>query len=58
MSKIINFPTGVTLTRAECECGQTLEYWYADDSAYGVCPKCDLKQPEKIIVKMENQPCH
>ena len=50
MSNVINFPkSGVNAVKGFCDCGNSLEYWVGnDDSAYGVCPHCNLGYPTEI----------
>lgn len=50
---VIEFPKStVKIKKLRCDvCGQALEYWLGeDDSAYGLCSKCDLAQPEEIMM--------
>jgi hypothetical protein len=56
MSKIVQFPkTTVSLTRLYCDdCGIGLSYWVGDDdNAYGLCSRCDLQQPDEIVLGTE-----
>ena len=50
MSNVIKFPkSGVNAVKGFCDCGNSLEYWVGDDdSAYGVCPHCNLGYPTEI----------
>ena len=52
MSNVIDFPTfSLTVTRAFCDCGRSLEYWVSDDDyAYGLCPRCDLNNAEEVLL--------
>jgi hypothetical protein len=56
MSNVIQFPkSGVNAVKSFCDCGNSLEYWVGDDdSAYGVCPHCNLGYPTQIkMLEME-----
>ena len=52
MSNVIEFPqSGVTATKAFCECGVSLEYYVGDDgNGYGICPHCNIGMPYKITI--------
>jgi hypothetical protein len=55
MSKVIEFPNkSISVKKMYCECGLSLDYWLgADDCAYGMCPRCNLDNPEELTVKLE-----
>jgi len=55
MSNVINFKKSfLLLERQSCECGAYLEYWLgSDDTAYGLCPRCDLKHAEQVKIDQE-----
>jgi|TARA_R110000803_G_scaffold93252_1_gene160738 hypothetical protein len=52
MSNVISLPTKtIKITRLYCDCGVPLSYWIDDaDNSYGLCQRCDLHEPEEIIV--------
>ena len=49
MSKVIEFPVyGIKVKKMHCE------YWLgSDDCAYGMCPRCNLDNPEELTVPLE-----
>jgi hypothetical protein len=56
MSGVIKFPKKTTkIHRLYCdECDLPLSYWLGDDdSAYGLCDRCDLNVPDSIQLKGE-----
>jgi len=54
MTNVVKFPTGVVCTKILCACGHGLEYWVgSDQSAYGICPHCDLNQPK--VIELDNE---
>jgi hypothetical protein len=60
MSNVINLHSGASIIKKLfCDCGHTLEYWLGDDEcAYGLCPKCDMESPTKLIVKGDEEWTH
>jgi hypothetical protein len=56
MSNVFKFPeNNIKLVRLYCDdCNRPLEYWVSDyGDSYGLCPTCDLYQPDEIIITVK-----